>query len=75
MVASLQLLTPVGSTCVGFIFLALDQIGRDLEAPFENQPHDISLTAISRTVEINLRQMIGEKEVPEPLAPVDGVLW
>ncbi len=75
MVDSLQLLTPVGSTLVGFIFLALDQIGRNLETPFENLPHDISLTAISRTIEINLKQMIGEKEIPEPLAPVDGVLW
>jgi putative membrane protein len=75
MVASLGLLTPVGSTLVGFIFLALDQIGRDLENPFENLPNDISLTAISRTIEINLKQMIGEKDVPEPLAPVDGILW
>lgn len=75
MVQSLQLLTPVGSTCVGFIFLALDQIGRDLETPFENLPNDIPLTAISRTIEINLKQMIGEKDVPEPLAPVDGILW
>ena len=75
MVQSLKLLTPFGSTFVGFIFLALDQIGRDLEAPFENSPYDISLTAICRTIEINLKQMIGEKEVPEPLAPVDGVLW
>jgi ion channel-forming bestrophin family protein len=75
MVESLQLLTPLGSTLVGFIFLALDQIGRDLEDPFENLPHDISLTAISRTIEINLKQMIGETEIPEPLAPVDGILW
>jgi len=75
MVHSLGLLTPIGSTFVGFIFLALDQIGRDLETPFENMPHDIPLTAISRTVEINLKQMIGEKEVPEPLEPVDGILW
>jgi len=75
MVASLGLLTPVGSTFVGFIFLALDKIGRDLETPFENLPHDIPLTAMSRTIEINLKQMIGEKETPEPLAPVNGILW
>jgi putative membrane protein len=75
MVDNLGLLTPIGSTFVGFIFLALDQIGRDLETPFENLPHDISLTAISRTIEINLKQMVGEKEVPEPLAPVNGILW
>jgi len=75
MVASLKLMTPIGSSVVGFIFLVLDEIGRNLEEPFENLPHDISLTAISRTIEINLKQMIGEKEIPEPLAPVDGVLW
>ena len=75
MVASLQLWTPIGSTLVGFMFLALDKIGRDLEAPFENLPHDIPLTAISRTIEIGLKQLIGDKEVPEPLAPVDGILW
>lgn len=63
------------SRFIGFIFLALDKIGRDLETPFENLQHDISLTAISRNIEINLKQMIGEKEIPEPLAPVDGILW
>jgi putative membrane protein len=75
MVASLRLLTPFGSTFVGFIFLALDQIGRDLETPFENLPHDIPLTAITRTIEINLKQMIGDSDVPQPLTAVDGVLW
>jgi putative membrane protein len=57
------------------MFLTLDQIGRDLENPFENLPNDISLTALCRTIEINLKQMLGEREVPEPLKPVDGVLW
>lgn len=75
MVAYLKWLTPFGSTLVAFIFLTLDQIGRDLEKPFENLPHDISLTAISRTIEIDLKQTIGEQELPEPLAPVNGVLW
>ncbi|HTS64263.1 MAG TPA: bestrophin family ion channel [Candidatus Acidoferrales bacterium] len=75
MVASLGLMTPIGSTLVGFIFLALDRIGRDLETPFENLPHDISLTAISRMIEINLKQMVAAEEVPAPLGPVDGVLW
>jgi putative membrane protein len=75
MVASLGLWTPIGSTLVGFIFLALDQIGRDLETPFENSRYDVSLTAISRTIEINLKQMIGEDDIPEALAPVAGILW
>jgi putative membrane protein len=74
-VASLRLFTPVGSTLVGFIFLALDRIGRDMETPFENRSNDVPLTAISRTVEINLRQMIGERQVPAASVPIDGVLW
>jgi putative membrane protein len=74
MVASLGLGTPIGSALVGFMFLALDKIGRDLETPFENLPQDVPLTAISRTVEINLKQMIGENSLPEPLVPVNGVL-
>jgi len=75
MVSSLGWFTPLGSTLVGFIFLALDKIGRDLEDPFDNTVHDIPLTSISRTIDINLRQMLGEKDLPQPVTPVDDVLW
>lgn len=66
--------TPFGSTVIGFAFYVLDQIGRDLEDPFENTVHDVPMSAITRTVEVDLRQMLDE-EAPRPLAPVDGVLW
>ena len=45
-----------------------------LENPFENAAMDTPMTAISRTIEINLRQMLGEPDLPEPLQPVNGVL-
>lgn len=67
--------TPLGSTLVGFIFLALDKIGRDLEDPFDNRIYDIPLTSMSRLIEINLRQALGERSLPEPVTPVGGVLW
>ena len=47
----------------------------DLEDPFDNKNNDIPLTAICTTIEINLRQMLGETELPADLKPVDGVLW
>ncbi|MDE1175993.1 MAG: bestrophin family ion channel [Edaphobacter sp.] len=75
MVSSLGWFTPLGSTLVGFIFLTLDKIGRDLEDPFDNTIHDIPLTSITRIIEINLRQMLGEKDVPQPTQPVDDILW
>ena len=67
--------TPLGSTLVGFIFIALDKIGRDLENPFDNTMYDIPLTSMSRTIEINLRQSLGEKSLPKPVEPTQGVLW
>jgi putative membrane protein len=75
MVQHLVWLTPLGSTLVGFMFLALDKIGRDLEDPFDNTIFDVPLTSITRNIEINLRQLLGESELPETEQPVHGVLW
>jgi len=75
LVTNLGWLTPLGSTLVGFIFLALDRIGRDLEYPFENSVYDVPMTAITTTIEINLRQLLGETELPPPQTPQNGVLW
>jgi len=75
LVSQLGWYTPLGSTLIGFMFLAMDRIGRSLEDPFNNDVYDVPLTATSRTVEINLRQMLGETKLPEAIVPEDGVLW
>lgn len=75
LVQNLGWFTPLGSTLVGFIFLAVDRIGRDLEDPFDNKIYDVPLTAISTTIEINLRQALEERELPPAVKPVHGVLW
>lgn len=75
MVESLGWFTPLGSTLVGFMFLALDKIGRDLEDPFDNRIYDVPLTAICKTIETNLRQLLDETELPAPEVPIRGVLW
>lgn len=75
LVQNMGWLTPLGSTLVGFIFIALDKIGRDLENPFDNTIYDIPLSAMSRTIEINLRQSLGERSLPAAPEPVHGVLW
>ena len=75
MVESLGWFTPLGSTLVGFMFLALDKIGKDLEDPFDNKIYDIPLTAICITIETNLRQLLNETTLPAPEVPIRGVLW
>ena len=73
-VASLGLATPLGSGLIGFMFLVLDEVGRDLEDPFENRVYDVPMSAITRTIEIDLLQAIGSADVPEPIRPKDGIL-
>ena len=75
LVTAMGWFTPLGSTLVGFMFLALDKIGRDLEDPFENTIYDVPLTAITTTIEVNLRQLLRETVLPEAKKPVRGVLW
>jgi putative membrane protein len=75
LVDSLLYFTPLVSTVVGFMFLAMDRIGTDLQNPFANLAHDVPLTALTRTIEIDLEEMIGRRDAPKPLQPVDYVLW
>ena len=75
MVGNLGWFTPLGSSLVAFIFLALDKIGRDLEDPFDNKIYDVPVTSITMTIETNLRQMLGEATLPDLAKPVHGVLW
>jgi putative membrane protein len=75
MVKNMGWLTPLGSALVGFMFLALDKIGADLQDPFDNAIHDVPMTAIARGIEITLKQMLGETDVPAAETPIRGVLW
>jgi putative membrane protein len=68
------ILTPLVTVIVGFAFLVLNRIGKNLEDPFENTVYDVPLTALSKTIEINLRQALGETQLPTPEPLVDGVL-
>lgn len=60
---------------IGFVFYALDIIAYGIDNPFENTLNDTPMSAICRTLEINLREQLGEKELPEPLQPVNGFLF
>ena len=54
---------------VGFIFYYIEVIGFYLEDPFENKPTDTAMSTISRTIEIDLKQMVMENSIPEKMEP------
>ena len=57
-----------------WIFFTMETVGDASEDPFENYFNDIPMTALCRTIEIDLRQMLGEQDLPKPIEPVYDVL-
>ncbi len=52
----------------------MERVSDSTEDPFEGSVHDVPLSALCRTVEIE-KQIMGEKDIPPPLEPVDDVLY
>jgi ion channel-forming bestrophin family protein len=50
-------------------FLLLEKSAKYLQDPFSNAPTDTAMTAIATTIEINIKQMLGESDVPQPHTP------
>ena len=73
-VADVGYATPILSTLIGMVFMSALRIAEDLTDPFANDVHDVPLTAMCTTIEIDLMELI-DAEAPKPLKPVAGVLW
>lgn len=57
---------------VAIPLLLLEKTARQMQDPFSNGPTDCAVTAIARTIEINSRQMLEDREVPPAQAATDG---
>lgn len=49
---------------VAWVFHTMEKIGVATENPFEGGANDIPMANLSRTIEIDLREMLGETELP-----------
>ncbi|MFS8048066.1 bestrophin family protein [Rhizobium sp. BR 314] len=67
-------ITPLAAGIIAYTFFGLDALGDELEMPFGTMPNDLPIAAIARSIEITLREALGEKELPEMAVPVDSVL-
>ena len=48
-------------------FFLLEKSATHLQDPFRNRPTDTAVTAIARTIEINIKDLLKETEIPQPL--------
>ncbi len=65
----------LASALVAWVFRTMETIGDASEDPFERSMNDVPMNALCRTIEIDLRQMLGETELPEGEQPIDGILY
>lgn len=49
-------------------FFLLEKTAKHMQDPFSNRPTDTAMTSIARTIEINIRETLGDADVPAPLA-------
>lgn len=66
LVGSLGHVTTFVSVAIAYAFIGIDAVGDELEDPFGEDPNDLPLLAISQTIEANLRELLGEGDVPLP---------
>ena len=66
--------TPFATTLVAYTFFGLDALGDELEEPFGTLPNDLAIGAIADTIEINLREALGETSLPDLPQPQDYLL-
>jgi putative membrane protein len=58
------------SLIIGYAFVMLEYVGRHIENPFENTVNDVPMDYISRAIEIDLLQLLGETDLPPVIEPV-----
>jgi putative membrane protein len=66
--------TPFVTALVAYTFFGLDALGDELEEPFGVLPNDLPIVAVAETIEINLREALGETNLPPLPQPKNYIL-
>ena len=67
-------LNPFMSGLIIWIFFLMEKIGDYSENPFEGTYNDVPITSIARGIEIDMRQMIDDTNIPEAMQAENGFL-
>lgn len=59
---------------IGWVYIMMELVGDYSENPFEGLGNDIPMYSLCRTIEIDLKQMLDEKDAPPPVQAKNGIL-
>jgi putative membrane protein len=62
------------SLLVTWCFHTLDSVGEASVNPFEGSANDVPITQISRTIEIDMRDMLDETDLPPAITPKNNIV-
>jgi putative membrane protein len=59
---------------IGWVYVMMEVIGDYTENPFQGMANDIPMLSLCRTIEIDLLEMLGEKDIPPAIEAKKGIL-
>jgi putative membrane protein len=62
------------SVLISWVYTSLEQVGESTENPFEGSPNDVPISQMSRVAEIDIREMLGETELPANVQPRNNIV-
>ncbi len=62
------------SVLISWVYTSLEQVGESTENPFEGSANDVPISQISRNIEIDMREMLGETDLPPALQAKNNII-
>jgi putative membrane protein len=59
---------------IGWIYVVMETVGDYSENPFQGMANDIPMLSLCRVIEIDLREMLGETDLPPAIEAKKGIL-
>lgn len=59
---------------IGWIYIMMEIVGDYTENPFQGMANDIPMLSLCRTIEIDLKEMLNESDIPPPIKAKGNVL-
>lgn len=62
------------SILISWVYTSLEQVGESTENPFEGSANDVPISQMSRAVEIDIREMLEETDLPPAIKPRNNIV-
>ena len=59
---------------IGWVYVMMEIVGENTAHPFQGLVYDIPMMSLCRTIEIDLREMLGESQLPPAIESRKGIL-